>query len=176
MKRWLFTALSFAAVIGVSIYAVLSGGPHGVDLTIPLRAHALALLAFVVEVSARSIKLTWSAKAVGSRLPFRTSVRTSLGGDFGASITPARMGAEPARYLILAEAGIPATDAMLILYAELFFEISEHRWFLSESQGHDVGRAAAVKSYVDTVLRYLPDAKVEVLTGPPTEEFPAITG
>jgi len=29
---------------------------------------------------------------------------------------------------------------------------------------------------VDTVLRYLPDAKVEVLTGPPTEEFPAISG
>jgi len=60
--------------------------------------------------------------------------------------------------------------------AELYFEINEHRWFLSETQGHDVGRAAAVKSYVDTVLRYLPDAKVEVLTGPPTEEFPAITG
>jgi hypothetical protein len=60
--------------------------------------------------------------------------------------------------------------------AELFFEISEHRWFLSEAQGHDVGRATAVQSYVDTVLRYLPDAKVEVLTGPPTEEFPAITG
>ena len=59
--------------------------------------------------------------------------------------------------------------------AELFFEISEHRWFLSEAQGHDVGRAAAVQSYVDTVLRYLPDAKVEVLPGPPTEEFPAIT-
>jgi hypothetical protein len=59
--------------------------------------------------------------------------------------------------------------------AELFFEISEHRWFLSETQGHDVGRAAAVKSYVDTVLHYLPDAKVEVLTGPATEEFPAIT-
>ena len=27
MKRWLFTALSFAAVIGVSLYAVLSSGP-----------------------------------------------------------------------------------------------------------------------------------------------------
>ncbi|HEY3089574.1 MAG TPA: DUF4032 domain-containing protein [Jatrophihabitantaceae bacterium] len=59
--------------------------------------------------------------------------------------------------------------------AELFFEINEHRWFLSEAQGHDVGRAAAVQSYVDTVLQYLPDAKVEVLAGPSTEEFPAIT-
>lgn len=123
MKRWLLTAISFAAVLGVSVYAVRSGAPHGMDLSIPLTAHLLAFTAFAVEVAARSIKLTWSANAVGARLPFATSVRTSLGGDFGASITPARMGAEPARYLILAEAGIPAPDAMVILYAELFFEM-----------------------------------------------------
>lgn len=59
--------------------------------------------------------------------------------------------------------------------AELFFEINEHRWFLSEAQGHDVGRATAVGSYVETVLRFLPDAKVEVLVDPPTEEFPALS-
>ena len=123
MKRWLLTAISFAAVLGVSVYAVRSGAPHGIDLAIPLTAHLLAFTAFAVEVATRSIKLTWSAKAVGSRLPFVTSLRTSLGGDFGASITPARMGAEPARFLILAEAGIPASDAMVILYAELFFEM-----------------------------------------------------
>jgi len=121
LKRWIFTALSFCAVLGVSVYAVRSG-PQGVDLTIPLRAHLLAFAAFVAEVLARSLKLTWSAKAVGARLPLTTSIRTSLGGDFGACITPARMGAEPARFLILAEAGMPAADAMVVLYTELFFE------------------------------------------------------
>lgn len=123
MKRWLLTALSFAAVIGVSIYAVRSGAPHGVDLKIPLRAHLLAFAAFLLEVGARALKLTSSAKAVRTRLPFSTAVRTSLGGDFGAAITPARMGAEPARFLILAEAGVAAADAMVILYCELFFEM-----------------------------------------------------
>jgi uncharacterized protein (TIRG00374 family) len=123
MKRWILTALSFAAVIGVSVYAVRSGATAGLSLKIPLVAHLLAILAFAGEVTARSFKLTWSAKAVGTRLPFVTSVRTSLGGDFGAAITPARAGAEPARFLILAEAGIPAADAMVILYAELFFEM-----------------------------------------------------
>jgi hypothetical protein len=59
--------------------------------------------------------------------------------------------------------------------AELFHEINEHRWFLSEAQGYDVGRAAAVDSYVNNVLRFLSDAKVEVLTGPVTEEFPVVT-
>jgi len=59
--------------------------------------------------------------------------------------------------------------------AELFHEINEHRWFLSEARGHDIGRQAAVASYLDSVLRYLPEMKVDVLSGPPTEEFPAVT-
>ena len=58
--------------------------------------------------------------------------------------------------------------------AELFHEISEHRWLLSEAQGYDVGRSAAVASYVGTVLRDLPDTRVEISSGPPTEEFEPI--
>jgi uncharacterized protein (TIRG00374 family) len=123
MKRWIFTAISFAAVIGVSIYAVRSSAPHGARLTIPPIAHLLAFLAFAVEVGSRALKLTWSAKAVGTRLPIATSLRTSLGGDFAASITPGRIGAEPARFLILAQAGIAAADAMVVLYLELFLEM-----------------------------------------------------
>jgi hypothetical protein len=58
--------------------------------------------------------------------------------------------------------------------AELFHEISEHRWLLSEAQGSDVGRTAAVDSYVNTVLRDLPDTRVDLSSGPPTEEFEPI--
>ena len=47
--------------------------------------------------------------------------------------------------------------------AELFHEINEHRWLLSEAQGYDVGRSAAVASYVGTVLRDLPDTRVDYL-------------
>ena len=35
---------------------------------------------------------------------------------------------------------------------ELFHELLEHRWFLSERAGRDVGTAEAVASYVATVL------------------------
>jgi hypothetical protein len=69
---------------------------------------------------------------------------------------------------------VPPDQRTKLPDAELFHEISEHRWFLSEAQGHDVGRASAVQSYVESVLQYLPDAVVE-LDGPPTEEFDAIT-
>ena len=47
-------------------------------------------------------------------------------------------------------------------------------WFLSEARGADVGRDEAVRSYVDNVLSFVPEAKVEVLTGPVTEEIPAV--
>lgn len=123
MKRWIFTALSFAAVVGVSVYAVMSSAPSGVTLALPWQAHLLAFSAFAAEIVARSFKLTWSAKSVGTHLPLTTSIRTSLGGDFAASITPARVGAEPARFLILKLSGIESSPAIVILYLELFLEM-----------------------------------------------------
>ena len=45
--------------------------------------------------------------------------------------------------------------------AEVFHEILEHRWFLSEKAGRDVGTTAAAHSYFDTVL---PAAPQELIT------------
>jgi hypothetical protein len=58
--------------------------------------------------------------------------------------------------------------------AELFHEIAEHRWLMSEQLGRDVGRQAAVDDYVKTVLSKLPDTAVRILTDPITEEMPVI--
>jgi hypothetical protein len=69
---------------------------------------------------------------------------------------------------------VPAEERGKMPDAELFHEINEHRWFLSEAQGHDIGRAAAVASYVDGVLRFLPDTALDLTSGPPTEEFEPI--
>jgi uncharacterized protein (TIRG00374 family) len=123
-KRWLVTALSFAATIGVSIYMVLGWSQQeGGSLRLPLSAHLLAILAVGVEVLARSLKIRWSARAAGIRLKLSTACRTCLGGDFAAAITPARSGAEPARVFILAEAGLPSSSVLVIIYAELFLEV-----------------------------------------------------
>ena len=119
----MLTAISFAAVIGVSVYAVRSGAPSGINLAIPPEAHLLAFLAFAAEVGFRSFKLTSTARAVRTYMSFGTAFRTSLGGDFAAAITPARVGAEPARYLILAQAGMAPVDTMVVLYLELFLEM-----------------------------------------------------
>ena len=124
-KRWLVTALSFAATIGVSIYLVLGWSQQGggSSLRLPLSAHLLAILAVVVEVLARSLKIRWSARAAGIRLKLSTACRTCLGGDFAAAITPARSGAEPARFFILSESGLPSSSVLIIIYAELFLEV-----------------------------------------------------
>ena len=122
-KRWLFTALSFAAVLGISAYFTAHWWGQGTSFNLPLRAHLLAIAAVATEVISRSWKITWSAKAVRIHLSFRTAMRACLAGDFGAALTPARSGAEPARFLVLAERGIPASDALVVLYAELFLEM-----------------------------------------------------
>ena len=41
--------------------------------------------------------------------------------------------------------------------AEMFHEVLEHRWFLSEARGSDVGMLPAARSYVEGVLRHKPD-------------------
>jgi glycosyltransferase 2 family protein len=121
--RWLLTLLSFAATIGVSLYMVSGWMQQGASLTLPPIAHLLAIVAVAIEVLARALKIRWSAMAAGIRITLGTATRTCLGGDFGATITPARSGAEPARFLILSESGLPSPSVLVILYAELFLEV-----------------------------------------------------
>ncbi|MBA3476723.1 MAG: DUF4032 domain-containing protein, partial [Actinobacteria bacterium] len=52
--------------------------------------------------------------------------------------------------------------------AEVFHEALEHRWFLSQQAGEDVGLMPAVDDYVENVLRHAPDerAVLEPADGP----------
>jgi hypothetical protein len=70
---------------------------------------------------------------------------------------------------------VPAKLRAKMPDAELFYEISEHRWLMSERSGRDVGRQAAVADYVANVLSKLPDPGVRILTEPATGELPVIT-
>jgi hypothetical protein len=52
--------------------------------------------------------------------------------------------------------------------AEIFHQVLEHRWFLSEQAGKDVGIREAVRAYVKSVLPQRPPERV-LLDGPPPE-------
>jgi hypothetical protein len=50
---------------------------------------------------------------------------------------------------------------------EIYHEVLEHRWYLSEQSGVEVGTMDAARSYVENVLRHKPDEEA-VLEEPPT--------
>jgi tRNA A-37 threonylcarbamoyl transferase component Bud32 len=56
--------------------------------------------------------------------------------------------------------------------AEIFHEILEHRWFLSETAGRDVGTSVAAQDYVENILSHVPD---DLVTPPPRAPGAAAT-
>ncbi len=62
-------------------------------------------------------------------------------------------------------AAIPGSQRSKLELAETFHEVLEHRWFLSEAAGGDVGNDVAVRSYLESVLPFVPD-EVRLLPGP----------
>ncbi len=47
--------------------------------------------------------------------------------------------------------------------AQLYHELLDHRWYLSQREDREVGMAEAVQSYVDEVLRGLPDERALIV-------------
>jgi hypothetical protein len=56
--------------------------------------------------------------------------------------------------------------------AEVYHEVLEHRWYLSEQRGRDVGLTEAVQSYVNKVLPHKPDESA--IIGIDTAEMPVL--
>lgn len=121
--RRLFTLLSFLTMVGASLWVVRSHWPDGGMPWLPWTAHAAAVLITVAEVLTRAFKIQASAWAVGCPLRYGTALRVCLAGDFAAAVTPARSGAEPARFLVLGEAGLSTANRLLVLFLELFLEM-----------------------------------------------------
>jgi hypothetical protein len=63
-------------------------------------------------------------------------------------------------------AAIPQDLRDRLAPAEVFHEILEHRWYVSERAGRDVGTTAAARSYFERVLPQVPEA---LDTGPGSE-------
>ena len=52
---------------------------------------------------------------------------------------------------------VPAALRGKLEPTEVFLQVAEHRWYMSEDRGRDVGLTAAVNSYLANVLRHRPD-------------------
>ena len=58
---------------------------------------------------------------------------------------------------------VPAEHLGRVEPAQLFHEVLEHRWYLSEAAGHDVGLDFASNSYVTEVLPHRRDSGIELV-------------
>lgn len=158
--RWLLAIVSFAAAIGVSLYIVLTSWPTSDHtVTVSLAAHGVLLAIALLELGARGAKVRLSAASLRIPMTFGVALRASAGGDFGAAITPARTGAEPARFLIMTEAGMSSAHIILVIYAELFLEmislalVAIAMFFTFRSSGAIItGMASLVAMYAAFVL------------------------
>lgn len=65
-------------------------------------------------------------------------------------------------------AAVPAGMRAKLEAAEIYHQMLEHRWFLSERRGADVGMNEAVASYIVNVLPYAPD-EVQLVDNEPTD-------
>lgn len=121
--RWLFTIASFLTMLAVSVAVTYRHWPEGGMPWLSWTAHAAALTVTVVEVVSRALKIQASAWAINAPLSFGTALKVCLTGDFAAAVTPARSGAEPARFFVLEEAGMPTAQRLVVLFLELFLEL-----------------------------------------------------
>ncbi|MGK5111620.1 MULTISPECIES: DUF4032 domain-containing protein [unclassified Geodermatophilus] len=84
---------------------------------------------------------------------FRAYLEQKAGGPVAETVAGYRWLAEVYQPVVDA---IPPELAGRLAPAQVFHEVLEHRWFLSEKAGRDVGTTAAARSYVDTVLPRTP--------------------
>ncbi|MCA2993026.1 lysylphosphatidylglycerol synthase domain-containing protein [Gemmatimonas sp.] len=122
-KRWLVTLLSFGLMLGISAWVVARHWPANGMPWLAWPVHLAALATVTAEIATRAFKIQASARACRIPLSFGTALRVCLAGDLAAAITPARSGAEPARFLVLAESGTGAAQRVLVLFLELFLEM-----------------------------------------------------
>jgi hypothetical protein len=64
---------------------------------------------------------------------------------------------------------MPSDLANRLPPAEVFHEVLEHRWFMSEAAGRDIGTTAAARDYFEKVLPSVPEQLVAI---PSSDLFP----
>ena len=85
-------------------------------------SHALALVLLAIDCAARAWRIQLATWAAGGELSFRDALRLNLYGEAAATLTPNRLGGEPARFLGMTWSGIRPVTALVALGVEVAAE------------------------------------------------------
>ena len=99
------------------------------ELRVPLPArrllrlnHVLAILLLAVDCATRAWRIQLASWAAGGTLSFRDALRLNLYGEAAATLTPNRLGGEPARFLGMTWSGLRVVTALVALGVEVAAE------------------------------------------------------
>ena len=84
--------------------------------------HALALLLLVLDCTTRAWRIQLATWASGGRLGFVEALRLNLYGEAASTLTPNRLGSEPARFLGMTWSGLRVVQALVALGVEVAAE------------------------------------------------------
>ena len=84
--------------------------------------HLLALLLLALDCAARAWRIQLATWAAGGRLSFRDALRLNLYGEAASTLTPNRLGGEPARFLGMTWSGVRPVMALVALGVEVAAE------------------------------------------------------
>jgi len=85
----------------------------------PLEAHGICAALVVIDMLGRTLRLQYLVRGCGHRLGFRDSLMSNLFAEAGATLTPLRVGGEPARLAGMLASGVPATASFVAIAFEV---------------------------------------------------------
>lgn len=85
----------------------------------PLEAHAICFTLVVLDMLARTLRLQYLVQGCGHHIGFRDSLMSNLFAEAGATLTPLRVGGEPARLAGMLSSGVPATASFVAIAFEV---------------------------------------------------------
>jgi hypothetical protein len=102
-------------------------------------------------------------RLLGLIAAYRAHLAASEGADLPLSVAASRWLTERYQPVV---ARIPDELRNRLELAEVYHELAEHRYYLSERAGQEVGNDAALASYLETVLSTRPDERTILTDGP----------
>lgn len=122
----LVAVVSLAATAAATLWIIAQSGVDPGDALrhLPLKAHILGLTAYLVDLICRGARVSMVARGLRLPLTLGTSIRGQLAGEAAAAVTPARIGADPAKIAVLRRDGVPIGSCGALLVGEMCAEAS----------------------------------------------------
>lgn len=87
------------------------------------RAHLITLTVLLIDLVCRGMRMIMLSSSLGYRVRLRTAVASQLAGETAAALTPARVGSDAGRMVVLRRAGVDLGTSGAVVVAEMAFEV-----------------------------------------------------